>query len=180
MQRRRLPSPSRAAPEEEGEGGSGMGCEVILLERPKPRVYLTQPITPETLRRMFTEYNQQSRRGIKTTPQLLEALSEYINQFRMLPSRILTRREAAEKAGVSRSALRHYLRLLKMLGLNLNRTDRGNPLYCFQYANVCLRCRMKYPKDVHICPLCGRPTRKKPRHMKYRRRYTALAGEVVT
>lgn len=150
-------------------GGRSMGCEATLLEGLKPLTYLASPVTPKVLQGIFMRHNRRSRREVKTTPRLLEALCEYINQFRRLPSRIVSSYEAAEKAGVSRSSLFYYLGILKGQGLFIQGHDRT--LYCFRHANVCLRCRIRYPKDVHFCPVCGKATRKRPRRSKWRRRY---------
>lgn len=146
-----------------------MGCEAPLLEDLKPLTYLAPPVTPKVLQGIFMRHNRRSRREIKATPRLLEALCEYINQFRRLPSRIVTSYEAAEKAGISRSSLFYYLGVLKEQGLSI--PSRNRTLYCFRYANVCFQCRIRYPKDVHLCPVCGKATRKKPRGSRWRRRY---------
>jgi len=144
--------------------GSKKGYRIILSGDLKPQVYLAPPITPRILQRIFEIHNRRSRRGINATPQLLEALCEYLNQFRTLPSRVLSSYEAAEKAGIPRSNLFYYLGILKRQGLSIPRDNRT--LYSFQYANICLRCRMRYPKDVNLCPICGKATRKKPRHSR--------------
>ncbi|MBS7646158.1 hypothetical protein KEJ44_09040 [Candidatus Bathyarchaeota archaeon] len=143
--------------------------EAIPSGELKPIVYSAPPVTPRVLRRAFERYNRRSRRGIKVTPRLLEALCEYVNQFRILPSRIISSYEAAEKAGISRSSLFHHLNILRREGLSI--PGHNHSLYCFRHANVCLRCHIRYPKDLHLCLVCGRATRKRPRHSKWRRRY---------
>lgn len=156
-------SPDQSSRKQLGEG-SKMGYRAILLGELKPLVYLAPPITSQVLRRIFERHNRRSRRGIKVTPQLVEALCEYMNQFRVLPSRIMSSYEAAEKAGIPRSNLFYYLGILKEQGLYIPR--RNHTLYGFRYANICLRCRMRYPKDVNLCPICGKATRKRPRHLR--------------